>query len=114
MIFRPNTPCMIYGKEEFDVYGKPVESQGRKSKCSVVRISSAKKETSIRSDASASRGRADEQVFGSILLMLPKEEIQIDNKVEVNGFTLKVVSVMPRYNVAGRLEHQEIGLEVWV
>lgn len=113
MNFRPTVNCRIYASRKFDMYGKPVPDYGTVSKCDIVRLSKVKKETSIRSDASASRGRADEQLYDAVLLMKPQTVIEIDNKVEINGFELKVKKVVPRYNIFGRLEHQEVSLEIW-
>jgi hypothetical protein len=112
-MFRPNVFCTIHHGAGRDEYGQPVPSDPKPYKCLVVRLVSDVKKTNIRTDASASRGRADEVTNNAILLFRFQDDVKIDDKVEIMGFTLRVISVQPRLSVFGKPEHLEVKLEVW-
>lgn len=112
-MIKPNVSCQIESVTSRDLYGAEKLSKPRQSFCNVVRLVNLSVKTSVRADSSASRGSSEEIQSTSRLLFLPIEKIDIGDKVEIAGFTLKVDSIQPRFTVAGAHDHNEVDLVRW-
>lgn len=78
-----------------------------------MKLTSTSEATSVRTDSSASRGASREIVADARLLFPQGSEVKIDDRVDVLGHSLKVVSVFPRQALGGRLDHYQVDLMVW-
>jgi hypothetical protein len=79
----------------------------------VVKLPLTSQKTPVRADSSASRGAADEDVIQGILLFKPAVAIAMGDRIQISGMELRVASLQPRWNVLGRHDHDEVGVEVW-
>lgn len=113
-MFRPNVPCNIIKMDgEKTLYGESRPGTLISTRCGVVRLEVGALKTTVRADASASRGNAEEKVAQSRLLFDHTESISPGDKVEVGSFELEVESVFPRYTVNGLLDHLQVDLKIW-
>lgn len=113
-MINPNIPCVVVKESGTDVYGRPLAGERIKTKCNIVALKGSSVKSSVRADSSASRGRAHELISETVLLFPRYTNISFDDTVEVQGQKLRVMAVHPRYDVSGRLDHLEVGLETWV
>ncbi|SER25963.1 hypothetical protein SAMN05216548_1148 [Faunimonas pinastri] len=81
--------------------------------CGVVSLANTDQKTSVRSDSSASRGSAQETVSDAKILFPATVTIIAGDRFEIAGFTLKVITVQPRYSVLGILDHYEVDFAHW-
>lgn len=113
-MFRPNVPCVIRRLADgYDVFGQRAEANSWPSMCGIVMLRASDQQTTVRADSSASRGFADEDVAQGKLLFSPASGIREDDIVEVAGMTVQVKTIHPRYAIAGRLDHYEVGCITW-
>lgn len=117
---RPRVPCTIRTRTTaYDRYGQPIHSETeRETRCAIIRLTSSVDTTSVRTDSSASRGRAEEVVYDVRLLMAPRESVKRGDLVTVRlkgaeALTVEVMEVHPRADVAGRLHHIEVDGNRW-
>lgn len=113
MRLRATVPCDITPTVGYDIHAKEQLGDSYRAKCAVVKLTSVSEATSVRTDSSASRGSAREIVADARLLFGPKTKINIDDKVDVMGFSLKVLSIFPRLTIGGRHDHNQIDLAIW-
>lgn len=79
--------------------------------CAVVHLNKKSVPTSVRADSSASRGNARELTLYSKLLFPTAIVLEVNDKVEVDGYVLKCIHIEPRYAVSGQLDHYECDFE---
>ena len=110
----PNIDCLITkAGEKKDMYGQEIQGEIIPSLCAVVRLDVAKMKSSVRADSSASRGNADERVAMARLLFAPHTNIEIDDKVTVHGIDLQAISVFPRHDMEGNIDHFQVDCDRW-
>lgn len=109
----PNLDCRVYKKGEADLYGQPQLGRAIAERCAVVKLKHDSQHTTVRADSGASRGHADEFVATSKILLMPTTTAELDDKLEVHGIAMRVISKWPRFDVAGRLDHYEVQGELW-
>ena len=112
-MIRPNIRCTVSKDNGFNVHGQAQYGEPINAKCSVVRYKAINQKTSVRTDSSASRGRADEDVYDAVLLFSPKTNINKNDVVEIFGEKLKVNNVERRFSALGVLDHLEVSLNRW-
>ena len=82
-------------------------------KCAVVHISKAKAKTPIRDTASASQSQADEDTeTGRVLIpdsLNPRPSV--GDRFVLLSFPMRFLSIEPRLDTRGNLDHWECGLE---
>lgn len=103
----------LYDTSRFDVYGKPLIALAGSGKLAVVRLEKRSQQSTVRADASESRGYAQEQVEDAVFLMDNRSSPKVDMKIEVLGRELKIVRSEPKFCVFGTLDHYEVGCIVW-
>ena len=113
MRFRPNARCTVYPTLGSDIYGQELLDGGHEERCAVIKLTQSSQKTSVRTDSSASRGSAQEIHSDARILFTSASKIAVDDKVEVYGQSLRVVSVFPRYSLPGRLDHIQVDLNIW-
>jgi hypothetical protein len=84
------------------------------AKCGVVKIQARSDPTTVRADSSASRGYAEEGTVDARLLFPPNVALKKGDRVDVLGMSIRVIEVMPRVNLAGKLDHNQVDGVVWV
>lgn len=106
--------CRVFAKKGNDAYGQSsFEPKARNEGCSIVKILARDVKTSVRADSSASRGNAHELLYDAVILFGRRSPIKIGDVVEVNGFRLEVMTLMPRYDIDGDLDHIQCDLQIW-
>jgi len=113
MLLRPNVECMVYPVKGVDEYGEDILGAGRREMCAVVKLTLGAEKTSVRADSSASRGAAHEFVADARLLFPSDSKIAVNDRVELGGYRLKVVSIFPRFGLDGEIDHYQVDLAVW-
>lgn len=113
MAFRPNFDCQIVKPGPNDQYGRPSDGAVTDAQCGVVTLNFTSTRTSIRSDASATRGSAREDQAKIRLLFPPLYPIDIDDTVIITGRRVRVISIEPRYDLAGELDHNQVDCDFW-
>lgn len=109
-MFNPNNTCVLRkATATLDVRGERTYLPPKRGvPCAVVSLDLLIDKTSVRADSSGSRGRAEEQQGDALLLFPTYVTIANLDIVEVDGVTLEVISVFPRRNVLGQLDHFEV------
>jgi len=107
-------PIKLYVSKRMgnDIYGTPMYSRERRTRCAVLKLRQSVKDTSVRADSSATRGHAQEVLSDAWLLVAPDEKINMSDRLRVAGFTLKVVSIRPRFSTFGTHDHNEIEADI--
>ena len=115
MPFLPNINATVTRSgTQTDVYGQViVTSKAQKVRIAIVSLDEERQKTSVRTDVSASRGNASENVAKTRLLFPTSFEPVIGDRVKVLDRDLEVKSVFPRHDVPGRLDHYQVDCEVW-
>lgn len=113
-MLKPNLKLTHEALTGRDVYGAETFAAKRTEGCCIVKLKEISQKTSVRTDASATRGYADEFASSSRLLVLPSTQVQIGDRISIVGVTLRVTSKFPRHDVEGRLDHYEVEGSPWV
>jgi len=113
-MFIPNTTASVRRRTGTNVRAEEVFGAASTIACAVVRLEAKEQKTSVRADSSASRGAADEHVTDAKMLFPKTFRPQKGDRVLVQSIDLRVVSVHPRLNVLGLLDHYETDLMHWV
>lgn len=107
--------CTIYPRsDQTDVYGQVEFGAPVLAKCDVVKLTTGKEKTSVRTDASASGGRAHETLVDATLLLSKRFAVKIGDRIDVSGISVEVINVRKQFGVTGQHEHNEIEANVWV
>lgn len=114
MTVKPNITCKHSRQDGYDINSKPKYTEPKSIKCAVVKYKSTSQKTTVRADSSASRGRNQEMIYSTIILFDAKTDIRMDDVIEIFGEKLIVESIERRFDIGGKLDHYECGLNVWV
>jgi hypothetical protein len=93
------------------IFGEPISTF-----VAVVGLSSSYAATNLGSSTSglsASRGSAWENTASTRFLLSREEVINIGDKLDVAGLSLRVSSVFPRYDIDGILDHLQVDAKPW-
>lgn len=114
-MFTPNLDCWIskVGDAEHNVYGETEVKKPVRERCAIVRLRHEMQNTTVRADSSASRGHGNEFVSSNKILLTAKTTATHGDKLLVSGVEMRVLSLFPRYDVPGRLDHYEVVGELW-
>jgi hypothetical protein len=97
-----------------DVYGMPNPVKAVVEKCAIVKMVIVNEKSSVRADTSASRGNARELEANAIILLTKDTKANIDDAIIVGGNRLRIISMFPRYDLQGVLDHHEITCAYWI
>lgn len=111
--FRPIASALHRSVTGFDATGRPILDDGRKVGFSPIKIDHSVRQTSIRTDKSASKSRADEDVVDARLLVEPRAQLALGDILEFNGAQYRVVTIFPRYDMSGIVDHYQVDLAKW-
>ena len=107
-VFNMGVKCTVYKRRGNDVYGQPLYAPGVPTKVGVVKMQEKRIHSTVRSDSSGTRGHAEEATADVIVLMSKKLSLGINDKIEFEFITTRVMGIMPRYDVLGRLDHFQV------
>lgn len=110
----PTLPVEVWYKSGDDVYAQPIYTQRASEKMSPVKLDFQMRPTSVRTDAAASKARAQESNANVILLALPTSKVELNDKLVVFGHAVRVQNMHPRYTVTGQFDHIELHCMAWV
>lgn len=79
----------------------------------MIRLEVGQGDSSIRADRSETKGRASESTGSIRILVHPKDDIKLDDIIELLGYHLRVMSIFPRQDLQGAIHHYQVDLEVW-
>ena len=114
-MFRPNTTCTISSANgQTDVYGSPLVSVTLIEGCSIAKMVIDEKRSSLRADTSASRGNAREIESNTVILLTKSTQAQIDDYIAVAGNQFRIMSMSPKHDIIGNLDHYEASCEYWM
>jgi hypothetical protein len=113
-MFLPNTFGFLQAFSGFNSFAEPEFGPAKRVPCAIVHLNKKVQHSSVRADSSGSRGSAEE--FFSVSKILFPAHVVIANgyKFKIGAFTLKAVSIEPRYNVRGTIDHYEVEFEQWM
>lgn len=112
-MFIPKIPCVITKVGAHDLYGQESEADVFRELCHVVRLRKERFRTTLRADASASQGRADEARADVIVLLKSDTVAAIGDRLTVDHISIRIHNVEPRFTVMGALHHYEVRGELW-
>lgn len=97
-----------------DRYGQPSLGVQFSVRGAVVKMRKNMEHTTVRADSSQSRGHGDEFVSENKFLLDGKTTADLGDQLLAVGYKLKIVSMHPRFDVTGALDHYEAMCELWV
>lgn len=113
-MFIPNTTCLINtASGKTDIFGMPVSGIQYKEKMSIIKMSIDNEKTSVKSDQPGVSGNVRELETKSIFLLTAKTKAKIDDSILLMGYKFRIMSVFPRLNLQGILDHYEVGCTFW-
>lgn len=80
----------------------------------LIRLDLSSQPTSIRTDKSGSKARANEEVLNGRVLIHPEVKVSNGCKVNIHDQDYEVVSTLPRYEMSGILNHYQADIKLWV
>lgn len=102
------TRCILKPKVGDNVYGEPEYGNKIVTRCVVIKLKKIRQATTVRTDSSATRGHADEDIAEARLLFSDKENIALGDYVEVMGHTIRITAIRYRLDACGELDHYEV------
>ena len=112
-MFRPNLKCVVVKSTKNDLYGMPQPGQRRSEGFAIIKLDVQNQKTNVRADTSASRGNANELEADAKFLLTATTVAEIDDLIEYGGMVFRVMSLFPRHNLRGVLDHFEAGCAYW-
>ena len=113
-MFRPNQNCLIQKSSgKTDVYGMPVPGRKVFERLAIIELNLVAVKSSVRADSSASRGNAHEMEAVAKFLLAKNTVAEIDDILLYGGNGFRIVSIFPRHDLQGRLDHHEVTCTYW-
>lgn len=113
-MFIPTIQVHIRKLAGHDLYGQPKWTIPVTEMVAPVRVEQGMRNTTVRTDSSATHGHALETESKVTLMFKPNSAVRKGDRVDMLGKRLRVVTVHERFTVAGQLHHIQVGLETWV
>lgn len=108
----PNTFGLLSPRQTQDIYSQYTYGRPVRVPCAIVEIKASVMKTSVRVDQSASRGNEEEQTVVATILFPKTVKIREDDKFQIANTTMRVMSIEPRFSVAGNLDHFEVSFGI--
>lgn len=111
--FRPLAKAKLYRSTGYTIdgtveLGTPVEIG-----IAPVRLNSSVSQTSIRTDKSGSKARAEEVSYDARILIVPDAEFTHGDIIELFGLNYRIEVIFPRHEMTGQLNHYQVDLIRW-
>jgi hypothetical protein len=111
-LFRPNNKCQVQHTTGFNEYGEEVLQTAATVPCTFLQLRESTAPTPLGNE-SASHGAVKEIVASSRILFPAIVDIRMGDKVTAAGLELRVYSINKKFDIKGRLDHQEVELVAW-
>lgn len=108
--FIPKHQGTLYTGVSYTDTGDELPANPVRMRFSVVRIRTATRDTSIRTDKSGSQSRAEETFYDGRILVYPDITPENDQVVSVLGVTYRINEVQPKFDALGNLNHYQVDL----
>lgn len=108
MINNRRIECLIHSVSGFDQFGQPKDIDTVKELVAVVKFNITAQHSTVRTDSSATHGRAQEERADVVLLFSPKTITKIGDRITMLGHDLRVSGMFPRFTVGGKLDHYQV------
>lgn len=112
-LFKPNQDCLLRRRVERNVYAEEVLGPPIKTRCTIVSLDVRIESSSLRADTSATKGNAREMIAEGKVLLPPDALARVNDQLEVDGFKLRIVGLLPRRDIAGNLDHLQATVSMW-
>lgn len=112
-MFVPNNSGLLSSINGTNAFGEITHGKARRVACGVVDLAGAVEKTAVRADSSASRGAADEVQSVATILFKINVAPRLGDLFVIAGRRLRIISIAPRYAVAGFLDHFECDFEAF-
>lgn len=109
-----NMPYQIRKVTGRDVYGAEVLGCVVNERGAIAKLKQMTSHTTVRADSSATRGHADEFTASNMVLLDGNTVARQGDQLLITGLKLRIVSMHPRYDTNGVLDHHETAGEPWV
>lgn len=108
-MFRPNVRGLHYQRSRrSSAFGQAMYEEPTKILLGIVKLEVKSTPTSVRADASASRGAADQHTAQAKFLIPVKYRIGIGDVIEVDNTKVEVMGIHYRHSVRGTHDHNEV------
>jgi len=113
-MFKGNTPITIYSYDLNRYAEKELVKIGGEI-CTPLSGRSGKSISSIRADASSSRGRGEIKTGEYLVQLSPSTEARPDSVVQIEGEFQKheVAEMRPMRDISGKIDHYEATCKLW-
>jgi hypothetical protein len=110
-VFVPNVTAQYFRQTGYSAFGEQMFADPVTVKIAIIKFTVLATPTPIRSEASASHGKADEMLAkeGKILVQNTVSP-QIDDRLFINGENFRVTGFFPRFDIFGHHDHTEVFL----
>lgn len=113
--FLSNSKGLVYKQDGYTVDGRPAFSKPTVLHYSPIKLDRRIAKTSIRTDKSGSKSRADEAVVQGRILVHPRTPVIEGSVLKLGNVLWKVASVWDRFgSMDGSLSHYQVDLESWL
>jgi hypothetical protein len=114
-MLRPNLYCTIekHVADGHNVFGEEVLSPAVREPCAIVKLRHQSQHTTVRADSSGSRGHGDEFLTNNKILLMANTIADLNDKMVIQGVSIRIISKFPRHHINGTLDHYEIEGEIW-
>ena len=104
--FKPNAVAYHYHVTGFTVYGENTYSPKIAVGVSVIDFLDQGLISPIRSEASSTHGRVEQNIAVVRILFPPKTQLRKDDRVDVYGVSLQISGFWPTNDLFGKIQHQ--------
>lgn len=111
---RPLHTVMLSKKQGLSASGREQFAKAVPIGVSIVHLRQSFTATSVRTDQSGSKGRAEETLSDGRLMVDARHPVALGDLIEFDGISYRISSKHPRYAMDGRLHHTEVDLTIWV
>ena len=91
----------------------PVPGRKVPERMAIIKLNMVAVKSSVRADSSASRGNAHEMEVVSKFLLTKNTSAEIDDILIYGSNGFRIISIFPRHDLRGRLDHHEVTCTYW-
>ena len=105
------TSAKLYTVSGYDQYGQVTYNPVLLVKCAIVKINDLSQPSPIRSEASASHGRADED-FGDGTILVPfNTNVNNYDRIDIFNQTFQIINVSPQIDSFASVNHIQLTIK---
>lgn len=111
--FRPSQKATLRRSIGYDELGKHAFASPKVIRLSVIRLESDVNPTSIRTDKSGTKSRAEEKLHVGRVMIAANEVFKVGDQLDLHDIRWEIDSIHPRFDINGRLHHYQVDLQAW-